>query len=120
MEGNNWQILLDVLTKQSQHRLLNIKNSDPVSFCLDNKNIREVLIKFINEYLEFRNSHKKVKSSKISAEKRKEGNREFEAKNFEKSLSLYTESVVYAPRDEECVPLAYSNRSSALFHLKQV
>lgn len=75
--------------------------------------------KYINEFLDFRNSHRKVKDAKVSEQKRIKGNKEFECKNFEKSLSLYTESVFYAPNNSQCLPLALANRSSVLYHLNK-
>lgn len=117
MDNNNWQILLDVLLQQSQSRLQNIKNTDPISFCLDNRGIKEILTKYINDFLQFRNNCKEGKDAKISDEKRKQGNQELKSKNLKESLDLYTESVFYAPRDEECLALAYANRSLVLYQL---
>lgn len=71
----------------------------------------------MNEFMDYKDKGPKVKLTAISVTKREEGNRNFKMKNFGDSLSLYTKSIFHAPKNSDCLPLAFANRSSVLFHL---
>lgn len=48
-----------------------------------------------------------------------EGNKEFQLKNYNTSLKLYTKSAIYAPSGSIDLPVAVANRSAALFYLER-
>jgi len=63
------------------------------------------------------NNAKWAKSATRASEFRAQGNEKFRKCDNAGSLTLYTESVIHAPRDGEELPLALANRSAALLHL---
>ena len=73
----------------------------------------------MDDYLQFQAEKEKVKSVELSEQIRKRGNEEFKCKNLKKSLDLYTESIFYAPKGQECLALAFANRSLVLYHLNE-
>ena len=79
----------------------------------------------IDKLLDTSNIPKLRKSSKISEQKRNEGNKFFQKGQYEKALSEYNDSLAYAcPHCDDqdgksYVALALANRSAALFHLKK-
>lgn len=50
----------------------------------------------------------------MSIKKRNDGNKKFKEKNYEESLSLYTQSIFTAKGNDLSLPLAYSHRSLVL------
>lgn len=48
-----------------------------------------------------------------------EGNKEFQLKNYNTSVKLYTKSAIYAPSGSIDLPVAIANRSAALFYLER-
>lgn len=48
-----------------------------------------------------------------------EGNKEFQSKNYNTSLKLYTKSAIYAPSGSLDLPVAIANRSASLFYLER-
>lgn len=48
-----------------------------------------------------------------------EGNKEFQSKNYNTSLKLYTKSAIYAPSGSIDLPVAIANRSASLFYLER-
>lgn len=48
-----------------------------------------------------------------------EGNKEFQLRNYNTSVKLYTKSAIYAPSGSIDLPVAIANRSAALFYLER-
>lgn len=47
------------------------------------------------------------------------GNKEFQAKNYMKSVESYTKCALYAPVNSCELPIAIANRSASLFYLNR-
>jgi len=62
---------------------------------------------------------KEKKNLETSMFYKSEGNKEFQLKNYNTSLKLYTKSAIYAPSGSIDLPVAIANRSAALFYLER-
>lgn len=86
--------------------------------------IEDSLKETLSYHNQINTSYNFQKCQEVSTDIRKEGNKLFHTKNHDKKthmliLSLYSQSIAFAPNDTEELAKAYSNRSALLLHLKK-
>ncbi|KAJ9586076.1 hypothetical protein L9F63_020273, partial [Diploptera punctata] len=64
------------------------------------------------------NASKWKKSISQASSLRLQGNTKYQQRNDAQSLTLYTESIIHAPKDSEELSMALANRSAVLYHMK--
>ncbi|XP_043788220.1 SET and MYND domain-containing protein 4-like isoform X2 [Apis laboriosa] len=114
-----WQKVLEILTCKSKSTFLlqkNIKQENEIMIHLWNdQNIKKLIYLWLEDHYnkkEFK-SITKAQSFKII------GNKEFQAKNYMKSVESYTKCALYAPMNSCELPIAIANRSASLFYLNR-
>lgn len=74
--------------------------------------------RLLREFQLFPRVKSEFKSETVSCEFRNKGNELFKTKKDGLALEMYTKSIAHAPKDAECLGLAFANRSAVFFEKK--
>ncbi|CAL7948204.1 unnamed protein product [Xylocopa violacea] len=112
-----WQKVLEILRYKLNKMFISKKKPDRESELLcylwSDQNIK----KLVHLWLEDRYDKRKSKSIIKAQTFKTMGNKEFQAKNYIKSIEFYTKCALHAPANTCELSLAIANRSASLFYL---
>ncbi|XP_031849930.2 protein-lysine N-methyltransferase SMYD4 [Nomia melanderi] len=75
--------------------------------------------KLVSLWLKHCYNKKESKSIALARNFKEKGNKQFQAKNYSKSIEFYTKCALYAPAKSSELPVAIANRSASLFYLNR-
>ncbi|XP_043594924.1 SET and MYND domain-containing protein 4-like isoform X2 [Bombus pyrosoma] len=112
-----WQKVLEILTHQLKPVLKKkVKREDELmSILWNDQNIKKLVYLWLEDHYD-RKECKSVSKAQIF---KKMGNKEFQEKNYIKSIELYTKCALYAPVNSCELAVAIANRSASLFYLNR-
>ncbi|XP_076750657.1 protein-lysine N-methyltransferase SMYD4 [Xylocopa sonorina] len=114
-----WQKVLEILTYKLNEIFISKKKPDReselLSYLWNDQNIK----KLVRLWLEDRYEKRKCKSIAKAQTFKTMGNKEFQAKNYIKSIEFYTKCALHAPANSYELSLAIANRSASLFYLSR-
>ncbi|KAK1137915.1 hypothetical protein K0M31_002409 [Melipona bicolor] len=110
-----WQKVLEIFTHQLKPIVKDkIKREDELMSCLWNdQNIKKLVCLWLDNHYDRRECKSIAKAQAF----KKMGNKEFQAKNYNKSIESYTKCALYASINSCELPVAMANRSASLFYL---
>ncbi|KAM0725205.1 SET and MYND domain-containing protein 4 [Formica fusca] len=120
-----WDNVVDYLNhilepNKLQNDIKNMKcESELMSRLLTNQQVTKFLSLWLSKLYDKRETRKERKNLETSMFYKTEGNKEFQSKNYNTSLKLYTKSAIYAPSGSIDLPVAIANRSASLFYLER-
>ncbi|XP_068988865.1 SET and MYND domain-containing protein 4-like isoform X3 [Bombus flavifrons] len=112
-----WQKVLEILTHQLKPVLKKkVKREDELmSILWNDQNMKKLVYLWLEDHYD-RKECKSVSKAQIF---KKMGNKEFQEKNYIKSIELYTKCALYAPVNSCELAVAIANRSASLFYLNR-
>lgn len=112
-----WQKVLEILTHQLKPVLKKkVKREDELmSILWNDHNMKKLVYLWLEDHYD-RKECKSVSKAQIF---KKMGNKEFQEKNYIKSIELYTKCALYAPVNSCELAVAIANRSASLFYLNR-
>ncbi|XP_012254183.2 SET and MYND domain-containing protein 4-like [Athalia rosae] len=115
-----WQAFLDALN--SKLRAANFLNEidrnrgselEVMSCLITDSDIRRFMLRWMADQFQSRDLKSKEKAKHL----RDQGNKQFQIKNYQASIPLYTKSAQYAPVECDDLSIAIANRSAALYYM---
>ncbi|KAK9298502.1 hypothetical protein QLX08_008182 [Tetragonisca angustula] len=110
-----WQKVLEIFTHQLKPAVKDkIKREDELmSYLWNDQYIKKLVCLWLDNHYDRRECKSTAKAQAF----KKMGNKEFQEKNYNKSIESYTKCALYASINSCELPVAMANRSASLFYL---
>lgn len=117
-DKNNFRQLHSALCRALTDSRRAKKTTDEFAALTTNGERVNYVLRLLGEFELFARVKGEFKSDTLSCEFRNKGNELFRVKKDEMALEMYTRSIAYAPNGEQCLGMAYANRSAVLLEKK--